>query len=110
MPNIARIVAGDVPQQARTRIEMPVEHMRDEPIGEACRPHRARPDPTVSNRSMEAGKAALTLLMDMLRSNAIRDVLSTHLVIRNTTARRRPDCAIRRWWLLEGPPTGRPGC
>lgn len=44
---------------------------------------------TVSNRSVEAGKAALTLLIDMLRTNAIRDVryvLNTHLVIRNTTA------------------------
>ena len=43
---------------------------------------------TVSNRSTEAGKAALSLLLDMLSSNAIRDVryvLETHLVIRNTT-------------------------
>lgn len=43
---------------------------------------------TVSNRSTEAGKAALSLLLDMLSSSAIRDVryvLETHLVIRNTT-------------------------
>lgn len=43
---------------------------------------------TVSNRSVEAGKAALNLLMDMLQNNAIRDVryvLNTSLVIRKTT-------------------------
>jgi LacI family transcriptional regulator len=43
---------------------------------------------TVSNRSTEAGKAALSLLIEMLNSSAIRDVryvLETHLVIRNTT-------------------------
>ncbi len=60
----------------------------DDVLGAATHPSLT----TVSNRSTEAGKAALTLLMDMLRSNAIRDVryvLSTHLVIRNTTAQRR---------------------
>lgn len=43
---------------------------------------------TVSNRSIEAGNAALTLLLKMLRSDAIQDVryvLETHLVVRNTT-------------------------
>jgi len=43
---------------------------------------------TVSNRSVEAGKAALNLLMDMMQSQAIRDVryvLNTNLVIRKTT-------------------------
>jgi LacI family transcriptional regulator len=44
---------------------------------------------TVSNRSTEAGKAALSLLLEMLSSKAIRDVryvLETHLVLRNTTS------------------------
>jgi LacI family transcriptional regulator len=43
---------------------------------------------TVSNRSTEAGHAAVSLLTDMLQSPAIRDVryvLETHLVIRDTT-------------------------
>jgi LacI family transcriptional regulator len=43
---------------------------------------------TVSNRSTEAGKAALSLLLEILGSKAIRDVryvLETHLVVRNTT-------------------------
>jgi LacI family transcriptional regulator len=43
---------------------------------------------TVSNRSVEAGKAALTLLIDILQNQAIRDVryvLKTNLVIRKTT-------------------------
>ena len=43
---------------------------------------------TVSNRSVEAGKAALNLLLDMLQHQAIRDVryvLNTTLVIRKTT-------------------------
>ena len=47
---------------------------------------------TVSNRSVEAGKTALTLLVDMLENQAIRDVryvLKTNLVIRNTTGRAR---------------------
>jgi len=50
---------------------------------------------TVSNRSIEAGKTALSLLLEMLNSKAIRDVryvLETHLVIRNTTSgyKKRP--------------------
>lgn len=43
---------------------------------------------TVSNRSVEAGKTALTLLIDILQNNAIRDVryvLNTSLVVRGTT-------------------------
>lgn len=43
---------------------------------------------TVSNRSIEAGKTAVGILMEMLQSKAIRDVryvLETHLVIRDTT-------------------------
>ena len=43
---------------------------------------------TVSNRSVEAGKAALSLLLELLQSQSLRDiryVLDTHLVIRNTT-------------------------
>ena len=49
---------------------------------------------TVSNRSVEAGKAALNLLMDMMQSQAIRDVryvLNTNLVIRKTTGPARQD-------------------
>jgi LacI family transcriptional regulator len=45
---------------------------------------------TVSNRSSEAGKSAVSLLMDILQTHAVRDaryVLDTHLVVRNTTAR-----------------------
>lgn len=45
---------------------------------------------SVSNRSMEAGRVAVSLLLDMLQSRAVRDVryvLETHLVIRETTAR-----------------------
>lgn len=47
---------------------------------------------TVSNRSVEAGKAALTLLIDILENQAIRDVryvLNTNLVVRNTTGKAR---------------------
>ncbi len=43
---------------------------------------------TVSNWSEEAGRAAVSLLFDMLQSSAIRDVryvLETHLVVRETT-------------------------
>lgn len=43
---------------------------------------------SVSNRSSEAGKVALSLLIEMLQSRSIRDVryvLDTHLVIRATT-------------------------
>jgi LacI family transcriptional regulator len=43
---------------------------------------------TVSNRSVEAGRTAVSLLFDMLQSAAIRDVryvLETHLVVRDTT-------------------------
>jgi LacI family transcriptional regulator len=56
----------------------------DDVLGAATHPSLT----TVSNRSNEAGKAALTLLMDMLENNAIRDVryvLNTSLVIRKTT-------------------------
>lgn len=44
---------------------------------------------SVSNRSMEAGRVAVFLLLDMLQSRAVRDVryvLETHLVMRETTA------------------------
>jgi LacI family transcriptional regulator len=44
---------------------------------------------TVSNRSDEAGRAAMSLLLDMLGSRAVGDArltLDTHLVARNTTA------------------------
>jgi LacI family transcriptional regulator len=47
---------------------------------------------TVSNRSNEAGSAAVALLSDRLRSRAARDdrrVLETHLVVRETTGPRR---------------------
>lgn len=57
----------------------------DDVLGAATYP----PLTTVSNRSVEAGKAAITLLMDMLRSSVIsndRYVLTTHLVVRNTTS------------------------
>jgi LacI family transcriptional regulator len=43
---------------------------------------------SVSNRSTEAGRVAVSLLMEMLQSRGIRDVryvLETHLVIRETT-------------------------
>jgi LacI family transcriptional regulator len=43
---------------------------------------------TVSNWSVEAGRAAMSLLFDMLQSSARRDVryvLETHLVVRDTT-------------------------
>jgi LacI family transcriptional regulator len=43
---------------------------------------------TVSNRSTEAGRAAVSLLFEMLQTSAIRDVryvLETHLVARATT-------------------------
>lgn len=44
---------------------------------------------TVSNRSDEAGRVGMSLLLDMLNSRAVGDarlVLDTHLVVRNTTA------------------------
>ncbi|MBD8064550.1 LacI family DNA-binding transcriptional regulator [Devosia sp. PTR5] len=56
----------------------------DDVLGAATYP----PLTTVSNRSVEAGKAALNLLMEILQNNAIRDVryvLDTNLVIRKTT-------------------------
>lgn len=56
----------------------------DDVLGAATHPSLT----TVSNRSVEAGKAALTLLLDILQNHAIRDVryvLNTNLVIRNTT-------------------------
>lgn len=40
---------------------------------------------TVSNRSDEAGRAGMSLSLDMLNSRAV-GVLGTHLVVRNTTA------------------------
>lgn len=46
---------------------------------------------TVSNRSSEAGRTAITLLMEMLKTQAVSDaryVLETHLVIRGTTRAR----------------------
>ncbi|MCR4264555.1 LacI family DNA-binding transcriptional regulator [Nitratireductor sp. ZSWI3] len=45
---------------------------------------------TVSSRSVEAGKLAVSLLMEMLQSQALRDasyVLETHLIVRGTTGR-----------------------
>jgi len=56
----------------------------DDVLGAATYP----PLTTVSNRSVEAGKAAFSLLMDVLDSSAIRDVrymLETHVVVRGTT-------------------------
>lgn len=56
----------------------------DDVLGAATYP----PLTTVSNRSQEAGKAAFTLLMDMLNTNAVQDVryvLKTSLVVRKTT-------------------------
>ncbi|WDR07249.1 LacI family DNA-binding transcriptional regulator [Devosia rhodophyticola] len=53
---------------------------------------------TVSNRSDEAGRAGMSLLLDMLNSRAVGDaclVLDTHLVVRNTTAP-KPNRAPRR--------------
>ena len=44
---------------------------------------------TVSNRSREAGKAALSLMLEILQTRAMGDtryILDTHLVIRGTTA------------------------
>ena len=52
---------------------------------------------TVSNRSVEAGRAALNLLMDMLQNQAIRDVryvLDTSLVIRKTTGPMAPRAVV----------------
>ncbi len=44
---------------------------------------------TVSNRGIEAGEIAVSLLTDVLRGRAaidVRHVLDTHLVVRETTA------------------------
>jgi LacI family transcriptional regulator len=44
---------------------------------------------SVSNRSTEAGRLAVSLLLEMLDNRCIRDVryvLETHLVIRGTTS------------------------
>jgi LacI family transcriptional regulator len=52
---------------------------------------------TVSNWSVEAGRAAVSLLFDMLQSSAIRDVryvLETHLVVRDTTGAATPRQAL----------------
>ena len=46
---------------------------------------------TVSNRSAEAGEAAMSVLIDMLRTRAVSDVryvLDTHLVVRASTGPR----------------------
>lgn len=61
----------------------------DDVLGAATYP----PLTTVSSRSTEAGKAALSLLIEILNTHAIRDaryVLETHLVIRATTTGYRP--------------------
>ncbi|WP_342358604.1 LacI family DNA-binding transcriptional regulator [Terrarubrum flagellatum] len=58
----------------------------DDVIGATTSP----PMTTVSNRSAEAGEAAMALLLDVLRTRAIRDVryvLDTHLVVRGSTGR-----------------------
>ena len=58
----------------------------DDVLGAATYP----PLTSVSNRSAEAGRAALFMLMEMLSNRATRDdrqALETHLVIRETTAR-----------------------
>jgi LacI family transcriptional regulator len=57
----------------------------DDVLGAATYP----PLTTVSNRSSEAGKVAVALLLDILNTRATQDVryiLDTHLVIRRTTA------------------------
>jgi LacI family transcriptional regulator len=59
----------------------------DDLLGSATYP----PLTTVSNRSAEAGKAAVALLMDMIITKAVQDVryvLNTHLVVRGTSERR----------------------
>ena len=64
----------------------------DDVLGAATYP----PLTTVSNRSAEAGRAALSLLMEVLASraaHAVRHVLDTHLVMRETTA--APPAATR---------------
>ena len=61
----------------------------DDVLGAATYP----PLSTVSNRSSEAGKAAISLLLDLLNNRAVGDaryVLETHLVVRKTT---RPPAA-----------------
>jgi LacI family transcriptional regulator len=57
----------------------------DDVLGATTHP----PLTTVSNRCVEAGEIAVSLLMDSLRNSAIqevRHVLDTHLVVRETTA------------------------
>ena len=61
----------------------------DDVLGAATYP----PLSTVSNRSSEAGKAAISLLLEVLNNRAVGDVryvLETHLVVRKTT---RPPAA-----------------
>lgn len=56
----------------------------DDVLGAATDP----PLTTLSNRSSEAGKIAITLLLGMLSDGYVHDVrcvLDTHLVVRNTT-------------------------
>jgi LacI family transcriptional regulator len=56
----------------------------DDVLGAATYP----PLTTVSNRSSEGGRIAISLLLDMLNTHAVRDVryvLETHLVVRSTT-------------------------
>lgn len=56
----------------------------DDALGPFIRPSLT----TVSSRSIEAGKLAVSLLMEMLKSQALRDasyVLETHLIVRATT-------------------------
>jgi LacI family transcriptional regulator len=56
----------------------------DDVLGAATDP----PLTTLSNRSSEAGKIAISLLLDMLNTGGVRDVryvLETHLVVRDTT-------------------------
>jgi LacI family transcriptional regulator len=48
---------------------------------------------TVSNRSNEAGRVAISLLMEALKTHALHDarqVLETHLVVRETTSQHPP--------------------
>ena len=81
------ILAGLAAQKVSVPLEFSVVGC-DDVLGATTYP----PLTTVSNRSNEAGRVALSLLMEALKTHTVHDVrhvLETHVVIRETTSRRQ---------------------
>jgi LacI family transcriptional regulator len=95
------ILAGLAAEKVSTPREFSVVGC-DDVLGATTHP----PLTTVSNRSHEAGRVALSLLIEALRTHAISDArhtLETHLVIRETTAPPRSPKGATRGARLRRP-------